>query len=46
MRTIAPILICGLLIAQEPTIKVDVDVVSVLFSVRDKRGGLIGNLNK
>ena len=35
--------------AQEPdqaTIKVDVDVVSVLCSVRDKRGALIGNLTK
>jgi len=33
---------------QEPaaTIKVEVDVVNVLCSVRDKRGGLIGNLSK
>jgi VWFA-related protein len=30
----------------EPTIKVDVSVVNILFNVRDKRGGLIGNLNK
>ncbi len=29
-----------------PTIKVDVDVVNILFSVRDKKGGLIGNLEK
>ncbi|MBZ5729322.1 MAG: VWA domain-containing protein [Acidobacteriia bacterium] len=29
-----------------PTIKVDVDVVSVLASVRDKRGGLVANLEK
>jgi VWFA-related protein len=29
-----------------PSIKVDVDVVSVLASVRDKRGGLVGNLEK
>ena len=35
-----------LLIAQEATIKVDVDVVSVLISVRDKRGALVGNLEK
>jgi len=30
----------------EPTIKVEVNVVNILFTVRDKRGGLIGNLNK
>ena len=30
----------------EPTIKVEVEVVNILFNVRDKRGGLIGNLNK
>lgn len=30
----------------EPTIKVDVDLVSVLFSVRDKHGALISNLEK
>ncbi len=36
-----------LLMAQDaPTIKVDVDVVNVLFNVRDKRGGLVGNLEK
>ncbi len=29
-----------------PSIKVDVNVVNVLFNVRDKRGGLIGNLDK
>ena len=32
--------------AQPPSIKVEVNVVNVLFNVRDKRGGLIGNLNK
>ncbi len=48
MRKIAPILVSTLLLAQEspPTIKVDVDVVNILFTVRDKRGGLIGNLSK
>jgi VWFA-related protein len=30
----------------EPTIKVDVDLVSILFNVRDKRNGLVGNLTK
>src|SRR6266536_1342236 len=29
-----------------PAIKVDVDVVNILCSVRDKRGALIGNLSK
>jgi VWFA-related protein len=30
----------------DSTIKVDVQLVNILFNVRDKRGGLIGNLNK
>ncbi len=35
------------LLAQDlPSIRVDVDVVSVLASVRDKRGGLVSNLEK
>ena len=42
--------VCGLLAlrAQEPSdvIKVDVDLVSILFSVRDKKGALIPNLTK
>ncbi len=29
-----------------PSIQVNVELVNVLFTVRDKRGGLIGNLNK
>ena len=29
-----------------PTLKVDVNVVNILASVRDKRGGLVGNLEK
>jgi VWFA-related protein len=42
------IFLCALLVAQDapPTIKVDVDVVNILFNVRDKRSGLIGNLTK
>src|ERR1700730_17758318 len=42
------IVLCALLVAQDapPTIKVDVDVVNILFNVRDKRSGLIGNLTK
>jgi VWFA-related protein len=47
MRVIALLLVSALLMAQdEPTIKVDVDIVSILFSVRDKRGALVPNLNK
>lgn len=55
MRAIAIILVSALLFApgipkisaqDEPTIKVEVQVVNILFNVRDKRGGLIGNLNK
>ena len=55
MRAIAIILVSALLFApgipttfaqDEPTIKVEVEVVNILFNVRDKRGGLIGNLNK
>lgn len=57
MRNIAPIAVSALLLlppapitfAQEPpppSIKVEVNVVNVVFNVRDKRGGLIGNLNK
>src|ERR1700716_1704757 len=40
-------LLPALLVAQEPpAIQVDVNLVNILFSVRDKRGGLVGNLNK
>ncbi len=48
MRTIAAILTSALLLAQDapPTIKVDVDVVNILFNVRDKKGGLVGDLSK
>ena len=50
MRATALILFCATAIAlaqdAPPTIKVDVDVVNVLFNVRDKGRGLIGNLNK
>lgn len=34
------------LLCQEPTIKVDVDVVNILCTVRTKSGGLVGNLKK
>ncbi len=40
--------LAGWLVAQDTdtVLKVDVDVVNVLFSVHDKRGGLIGDLQK
>ena len=48
MRSFASLFLCALLLAAQeaPTIQVDVDVVNILFTVKDKRGGLIGNLNK
>ena len=48
MRTLTLTLltVAGLLVAQEATIKVDVDVVNILTSVRDKRGALIATLQK
>jgi len=52
MRPIALILVSALalsalLIAQdEATLKVEVNLVNILFTVRDKKGGLVGNLNK
>jgi VWFA-related protein len=42
----AVILVAGALIAQEPVIKVDVDIVNVLCTVRNKANGLLGNLEK
>jgi VWFA-related protein len=47
MKSILFALLLGTgLTAQEPTIKVDVDLVNVLCSVRNKGGGLVGNLEK
>src|SRR5260370_42115714 len=48
MRPIALALVSALLLAQDtpPTIKVEVDVVNILFNVRDKKSGLVGNLSK
>ncbi len=44
---VALFLATSALIAQDaPTIKVDVDVVNILFSVRNRHGGLVGNLEK
>lgn len=56
MRNLAVVLISALaisglatlLIAQDdsPTLKVEVNLVNILFNVRDKKGGLVGTLNK
>jgi VWFA-related protein len=50
VRVTAMLCLCALTwaVAQEqvPTLKVDVELVNVLFSVRDKRGGLVPNLEK
>ena len=54
MRTLLSFALCATLLAQTkpaeqdlpPTIKVDVDIVNVLASVRDKRGALVSNLEK
>src|SRR5438309_2573717 len=53
MRILLSLAICATLLAQTKsdqdlpaTIKVDVDIVNVLASVRDKRGGLVANLEK
>ncbi len=48
VSTLAAVAAAGLLLAQDQitTLKVDVDVVSILASVRDKRGGLVPNLEK
>ncbi len=36
----------GLLYAQDPVIRVDVELVNVTFTVRNKQGGLVGDLTK
>lgn len=48
LRAFSLLVVSALLVAQdtEPTIKVQVNVVNILFNVRDKRGGLIPNLTK
>jgi len=53
MRAVAVFLISvlgisALLLAQDdsPTLKVEVNLVNILFNVRDKKGGLVGNLSK
>lgn len=39
-------LVVAVALAQEPTLKVDVDLVNILFTVREKNGPLVGNLTK
>jgi VWFA-related protein len=47
MKVMLPLLVLSLVLsAQDPVIKVDVDLVNVLCSVRNKSNGLVGNLEK
>ena len=48
LRAFLLLFVCAILIAQdtEPTIKVEVNVVNILFNVRDKQHGLVPNLTK
>ena len=49
MKLLPVTLVCAALLGQDataPSIKVDIDVVNILFNVRDKKAGLIGNLEK
>jgi VWFA-related protein len=47
MRILTLLTLSGVLLAQDlPSIKVDVDLVNILTSVRDKRGALIPSLQK
>jgi VWFA-related protein len=47
MKVMLPLLVLSLALpAQDTTIKVDVDLVNVLCSVRNKGNGLVGNLEK
>jgi VWFA-related protein len=47
MKVMLPLLVLSLAVsAQDTTIKVDVDLVNVLCSVRNKGNGLVGNLEK
>ena len=43
---LSPLVFVNLLAQDEPTIKVDVNVVNVLCSVHNKQNGLVGNLEK
>jgi VWFA-related protein len=45
MKYLAPLLALTLL-AQDPVIKVEVELINILCSVRNKQGGLVGNLEK
>src|SRR5579883_768084 len=47
MKVLPFLLLPAVLFAQdEPTIKVDVNLVNILFSVHNKQNGLVGNLEK
>jgi VWFA-related protein len=48
LLTVSTLLLPVLVSAQDDTatLKVEVNLVNILFNVRDKKGGLVGNLNK
>src|ERR1700689_508976 len=48
LLTVSTLLLPVLVSAQDDTttLKVDVSLVNIMFNVRDKKGGLVGNLNK
>jgi len=44
---VSALVVSALLLAQDDTtLKVEVNLVNILFNVRDKKGGLVGNLSK
>ena len=46
MRPVALVVLAAVVAAQEPVIRVDVDIVNVLATVRTKAGGIVGKLEK
>lgn len=46
LRTLLGGIAAAPLLAQDPVIRVDVNLVNITFSVRNKQGGLVGNLTK
>jgi Ca-activated chloride channel homolog len=46
LRSAGILALCGLAFAQQPTFRVDVNLVRVLATVKDSSGGLVGSLEK
>jgi Ca-activated chloride channel family protein len=46
LRSAGMLALCGLAFAQQPTFRVDVNLVRVLATVKDGSGGLVGSLEK